>query len=180
MSRTTPIVVAGDLESTILELRGSRVILDHDLARAYGVPTRALVQAVKRNPERFPVDFAFHLEIREVAALRSQIVISKSRGGRRSLPWAFTEQGAAMAATVLNSPSAIAMSIHVVRAFVRTRRFLAEHAELARELKQLERNIAVKFGEYDEQLHAIFRTIERLISSPPAKSRKIGFRPTDE
>jgi len=109
------------VESLIHLIRGQRVILDADLARVYGVPTRQLNQAIKRNSDRFPDDFAFQLEPQEIAALRSQFVISKGRGGRRYVPIAFTEHGAIMAANVLNSPRAVQMGVFVVRAFVKMR-----------------------------------------------------------
>lgn len=160
-------------------------MLDSDLARAYGVETRALVQAVKRNPDRFPGDFAFRLTNQEVARLRSQSVIFKvggrNPGGRRfGIPWAFTEHGAVMAANLLRSPAAIDMSIHVARAFVRTRRALAAHAELADELRKLKRGLAAKFGQYDEQFRVVFLAIEQLISPPEPNRPKIGFRRDDD
>ena len=134
-----------------------------------------MLQAVKRNPDRFPDDFAFQLMNQEVARLKSQSVILDAQGQnpggrRRGLPWAFTEHGAVMAANVLRSPAVIGMSIHVARAFVRTRRTLAAQAELAEELRKLKRGIAAKFGQYDEQFRVVFLAIEQLIA-PPYTSR---------
>lgn len=170
------------IEAVIHEARGHRVMLDADLARIYGVETRALVQAIKRNGEKFPLDFAFQLTNQEVARLISQSVISNApgRGGRRKLPWAFTEHGAVMAATVLRSPAAIDMSVYVVRAFIHMRRALAVQSELADELRKLKRGLAAKFGQYDEQFRIVYAAIEQLITPPASKRTRIGFRRDDE
>jgi hypothetical protein len=170
------------LESAIHEVRGHRVMLDADLARVYRVETRALVQAVKRNAEKFPSDFAFQLTNQEVGRLISQTVISNApgRGGRRKLPWAFTEHGAVMAATVLRSPAAIDMSVYVVRAFIHMRRALAAQSELAEELRKLKRGLAAKFGQYDEQFRIVFAAIDQLITPPKTRKPRIGFRRDDE
>ena len=163
-------VVAVDrVESSIHDVRGHRVVLDSDLAALYAVETRAIIQAVQWNAHRFPEDFAFRLTKQEVAALKSQSVILKPGGRapggrRRGLPWVFTEHGAVMAANVLRSPAAIDMSVHVVRAFVRTRRRLMAHAELAAELQTLKRSLAARFGDYDERFRVVFKAIERLIA----------------
>jgi len=168
------------VEEIIVTARGERVILDHDLARLYGVTTKALNQAVRRNPERFPQDFVFRLDYPEVAGLRSQSVTSKGRadrsqsvtglrGGRRSLPFAFTEHGALMAANVLRSPRAVQMSLYVVRAFVRLRRSLTQHADLARKLEALEKK-------YDAQFKVVFDAIRALMTTPEPRRRAIGFR----
>jgi len=157
----------------IHQIRGERVILDSDLSAIYGVDTRSLVQAVKRNIDRFPSDFAFQLSADEYDSLRSQIVISKGRGGRRYLPYAFTEHGAIMAANVLNSKEAVRMSVFVVRAFVKLRAVLATHKELAAKLSELEH----KVGTHDQAIVSIIATIRQL-TEPPAKekARLIGFR----
>jgi hypothetical protein len=171
------------VEEIILTARGERVILDHDLARLYGVTTKALNQAVRRNLERFPSDFVFRLNYQEVAGLRSQSVTSNAtadrsqsvtslRGGRRSLPYAFTEHGALMAASVLRSPRAVEMSLFVVRAFVRLRRSLAQHADLARKLEALEKK-------YDAQFKVVFEAIRALMAEPEPRRRAIGFRVED-
>jgi ORF6N domain-containing protein len=149
-------------------IRGERVILDSDLASLYGGDTRSLIQALKRNSRRFPADFVFQLTQSEFDSLRSQIVISKGRGGRRSLPYAFTEHGAIMAANVLNSERAVAASVQVVRAFVRLRQMVISHQELARKVEQLERK-------YDAQFKVVFDAIKALMK-PPEPKRKIGFQ----
>jgi ORF6N domain-containing protein len=156
------------VEQAILMIRGERVILDSDLASLYGGDTRSLIQALKRNSRRFPADFVFQLTQSEFDSLRSQIVISKGRGGRRSLPYAFTEHGAIMAANVLNSERAVAASVQVVRAFVRLRQMVISHQELARKVEQLERK-------YDAQFKVVFDAIKALMK-PPEPKRKIGFQ----
>ena len=158
---------------SILLLRGQKVLLDADLAELYGVETRVLVQAVKRNLERFPVDFMFQLDAEELAALRSQSVISNAgRGGRRYAPYAFTEQGVAMLSSVLSSPQAIAVNIEVMRAFVRLRELLAGNKELAAKLTELER----KLRTHDQAIAGILDAIRQLMAPPPEpKKRPIGF-----
>ena len=160
-------------------------MLDVDLAAVYGVETRALIQAVKRNARRFPDDFAFQLTNQEVARLKSQSVIlnagGRSPGGRRrGSPWAFTEHGAAMVANVLRSAAAVDISVHVVRAFIRTRRALAAQVELVDELRKLKRGLAAKFNQYDEHFRVVFAAIDHLIAAPEPKGGKIGFRREDE
>ena len=157
------------IERAILSIRGEKVMLDGDLAEIYGVETRILNQAVKRNIERFPADFMFQLTSKEVEALRSQIVISnEGRGGRRYLPYAFTEHGALMLANVLNSERAAQTSVQVVRAFVRLRQMLTSNAELARKLAALE-------NKYDAQFKVVFDAIRQLMSPPAKPKREIGF-----
>ncbi|WP_295004248.1 ORF6N domain-containing protein [uncultured Dechloromonas sp.] len=135
----TSIPVQSLIGSRILVLREQRVMLDSDLAELYGVETRVLVQAVKRNQDRFPDDFMFQLNNQDVAALRSQAVISKpGRGGRRTAPYAFTEQGVAMLSSVLSSPRAIAINIEIMRTFVRVRELANTHGDLAKRLGELE------------------------------------------
>ena len=148
------------------------MILDSDLAQIYAVETRSLVQAVKRNSDRFPVDFCFRLSGKEHEALRSQIVISKGRGGRRYLPYVFTEHGAIMAANMLNSTEAVQMSVYVVRAFVKLRETLATHKELAEKLTELER----KVGTHGRAIVSILATIRQMTEPAGNKSRSIGFR----
>ncbi|KAB2840277.1 MAG: ORF6N domain-containing protein [Burkholderiales bacterium] len=157
---------------SILLLRGQKVLLDADLAELYGVETRVLVQAVKRNLERFPADFMFQLEKQDLAVLRSQSVISSVHGGRRTTPYAFTEQGVAMLSSVLSSPRAIAVNIEVMRAFVRLREVLAGNKELAAKLTELER----KLRTHDQAIAGILDAIRQLMAPPPAsKKRPIGF-----
>ncbi len=151
--------VPGRIRAAIVTLRGEDVLLDRDLAELYGVETRALLQAVRRNRERFPEDFAFQLTRNEFRDLRSQFVIS-SWGGRRSLPFAFTEQGVAMLSSVLRSERAVTVNVEIMRAFVRLRRLLATHADLARKLADLERK-------YDAQFKVIFDAIRALMEPPP-------------
>lgn len=161
-------VPAERIEGAILLLRGQKVILDHDLADLYAVESRALVQAVKRNIERFPVDFMFQLTVREWRALRSQIVISKGRGGRRYPPYAFTEQGVAMLSSILRSPRAVLVNIEIMRAFVRLRRLIASSDALAKRLQDMEQR-------YDHQFRVVFDLIRRLMENPEGKRGRIGF-----
>jgi hypothetical protein len=147
-------------------------MLDADLAELYGVKTRVLVQAVKRNLNRFPKDFMFQLSDDETKLLRSQIVISnRRRGGRRYLPYVFTEQGVAMLSTVLNSERAVQINIEIMRAFVRLREMLLSHKDLARKLDALER----KFESHDKHIRSLFEAIRQLMTPPEPKKRKIGF-----
>jgi len=148
-------------------------MLDLALANLYGVTTRSLNQAVKRNRSRFPFEFAFQLSPEEFESLRSQTVISNvGRGGRRSRPWLSTEHGAIMAASVLNSRRAIDMSIYVVRAFIRLREAAAGHAELLAKLQLIER----KVGRHDSELKEVFEVLRRTLAPPHAPRRRIGFR----
>ena len=148
-------------------------MLDSDLAELYGVTTKRLNEQVRRNRERFPSDFMFRLEIHEVAILRSQFATSRLHGGRRHQPLAFTEHGALMLASVLNSPVAVEASIHVVRAFVRLRALLATHVELAHKIKDLETR-------YDTQFKVVFQAIEELMAGDEMERPQIGFQPTKE
>jgi len=161
------------IEKAILLIRGQKVMLDADLAELYDVETRVLVQAVKRNLERFPEDFMFQLSQEEFAILRSQIVTSSDWGGRRYRPYAFTEQGVAMLSSVLRSQRAIQVNIEVMRAFIRLRQMLASHVELARKLDALEKR-------YDAQFKQVFEAIRQLMAPPEPKRRPIGFRKGDE
>jgi ORF6N domain len=158
------------VDRTIRRVRGHNVMLDADLAALYGVETRQLVQAVTRNADRFPADFLFQLTPHEVKVLRSQIVISKSgRGGRRTRPYAFTEQGVAMLSSVLRSRRAVRVNIEIMRAFVRIRRMLESHADLARKLEALEEK-------YDVQFSVVFAAIRELMAPPRVSKKRIGFR----
>jgi hypothetical protein len=156
------------IEDNILLIRGHKVMLSPDLAALYAVEPRVLVQAVKRNIERFPKDFMFQLTLAEWANLKSQFVIS-SWGGTRAPPYAFTEQGVAMLSSVLHSPRAVRVNIEIMRAFVRLRQMLATHADLARRLDELE-------NKYDSQFRMVFEAIRELMAPPPEPPRKrIGF-----
>ena len=150
-------------------VRSQKVILDADLAELYAVETKVLVQAVKRNLERFPQDFMFQLSQEEFALLRSQSVTSSDWGGRRYPPYAFTEQGVAMLSSILRSPRAIQVNIQIMRTFIRLRRMLASHAELARKLEALEKK-------YDAKFRVVFDAIRQLTAPPEPKRRRIGFR----
>lgn len=165
-------------EIRILKIRGERVILDADLARVYGVETGALNRAMKRNSTRFPPDFIFRLTADEHDALRCQFGISKGRGGRRYLPYAFTEHGAIMAATVLNSPRSVQMSVFVVRAFIRMRAALADNQKLARKLAALEKEIKSRLDVHESAIVDTLRRLMDIIDQPalPEPPRKqIGF-----
>lgn len=156
----------------ILLLRGQKVMLDADLAELFGVPTRVFNQAFKRNLERFPADFMFQLTENEYESLRSQIVTSNTgRGGRRYLPYAFTEHGAIMAATILNSPAAIEMSVFIVRAFIQLREMLSANAELSAKLLELER----KVSSHDQAIARLIDAIRQLMQPAAGQSRPIGF-----
>ena len=163
------LIPADRIEKAILLIRGQKAMLDADLAALYGVETRVLVQAVKRNMERFPEDFMFQLSQEEFAGLRSQTVTSSHWGGRRYPPYAFTEQGVAMLSTVLRSKRAIRVNIEIMRAFIRLRQMLASHVELARRLDALEKK-------YDAQFRQVFEAIRQLMAPPEPRRRAIGFR----
>ena len=170
-----PDALALQIERRIYLLRGLRVILDADLAKMYGVPTKSLNLAVKRNGDRFPDDFMFQLTAEEADALRFQIETSKpARGGRRYLPYAFTEQGVAMLSSVLRSTRAVQVNIAIMRAFVRLRELLSTHADLARKLAAMERK-------YDSQFKVVFDAIRQLMTPPPPPPDpprpRIGFKP---
>jgi hypothetical protein len=164
------LVPADRIEKRIFLLRGLKVMLSTDLAQLYEVEPRALVQAVKRNAERFPEDFMFQLSDAEFRDLKSQIVISSWGGLRRATPYAFTEQGVAMLSSVLRSRRAIQVNIAIVRAFVRLRDMLASHKDLARKLEALEKR-------YDTQFKVVFDAIRELMAPPARPPAKIGFRP---
>jgi hypothetical protein len=156
----------------IFDVRGLRVILDRDLALLYGVTTARLNEAVKRNARRFPDDFMIRLSALESASLMSQIATSKAgRGGNRKLPFAFTEHGAIQAANILNSPQAVEMGVHVVRAFLRLREVLATNKELAQKVDELERN----FKHHDSAIVAMLSTIRQLMNTEVRKRRGLGF-----
>ena len=178
MAGQKPMIPVERIEGSILLIRGHKVMLDADLAELYGVETKVLNQAVKRNLDRFPEDFMFRLTPREVenlrfhfgnSSLRSQFVTSKlGRGGRRYPPYVFTEQGVAMLSSVLRSKRAIQVNVEIVRTFVRLRQLLASNAQLARKLEALEKK-------YDAQFKVVFDAIRQLMSPAEPKKRKIGF-----
>ena len=169
--RAKRLIAPSRIEESILLLRGHRVLLDSTLAALYGVPTKVLVQAVRRNQERFPADFMFQLTNQEVTNLRSQIVTS-SWGGRRYSPFAFTEQGVAMLSSVLNSHQAIRVNIEIMRAFVRLREMISTNKELAGKLDELERKVSM----HDKAIAGLITAIRELAApSQPKPARRIGF-----
>jgi len=168
------IVAAEQITRRIRTVRGQRVMLDEDMAGLYGVKVKRLNEQVRRNTERFPPEFMFRLTSGEFARLRSQTATSKGRGGRRHPPRAFTEHGAVMLATVLNSPAAVAMSIQVVKAFVLMRRMIGTADHLARRLDALERKMVA----HDRKFAAVFEAVRGLMKQPPEEPRgRIGFHP---
>ncbi|MCL4549505.1 MAG: ORF6N domain-containing protein [Bacteroidetes bacterium] len=162
-------------------LRGEKVLLDRDLAELYGVETKRLIEAVKRNAERFPIDFMFQLSTEEDKALRTQIATSSLSGqkmgwgGRRYLPFAFTEQGVAMLSSVLNSARAVHVNIAIMRAFVQMRKFLQSNETLAKKLNELEKQTQKKFADQQKQIKLIFDAIKELMIKETKPKRKIGF-----
>ncbi len=168
----TAIVISRKVDSRILVLRGQKVILDRDLAELYGVEVRQLNQQVKRNARRFPPAFRFQLSMQELKILRSQNVISsESHGGSRYRPYAFTEHGAIMAATVLNSDRAVDMSVFVIQAFVRMRRALATNRQVLSKLAEVERRLET----HDADIQGLMEAIRELITPPDPPRRQIGF-----
>jgi hypothetical protein len=163
------VIPAEDVVSKIYVIRKTRVMLDRDLAELYGVPTKALKQAVRRHLDRFPADFMFELSDEEFAIWRSQIVTSNSdRMGLRYAPMAFTEQGVAMLSSVLNSEQAIQVNIEIMRAFTRLRQMLLSHQDLRAKMDALE-------AKYDRQFKVVFDAIKRLIAAPAKETKKVGF-----
>lgn len=172
MAKATAIAPHERIESRILLMRGRKVMLDSDLAELYGVTTKRLNEQVKRNKHRFPADFTFQLTPEETKSLRSQTATSnRGRGGRRYRPYAFTEHGAIMVASALNTHRAIEVSIYVVRAFVKLREMLSTQKELARKLAQLEKRIEA----HDEEITALFEAIRQLMEPSEVPSKRIGF-----
>ncbi len=170
-NKTRSIAVVQQIDSRILLIRGHRVMLDADLAEVYGTTTKALNQAVKRNRERFPAEFMFQLTRREKDEVVTNCDHLRKLKYSPNFPFAFTEYGAVMLASVLNSPIAVQASIAVVRAFIRLREILATHKELARKLKELENRIEG----HDEEITALFDAIRELMESPEKPSKQIGF-----
>jgi hypothetical protein len=161
------------IERRILLIRGQKVMLSTDLAELYEVAPRVLVQAVKRNIQRFPQDFMFQLTRQERANLKSQIVTSSWGGARRATPYAFTEQGVAMLSSVLRSERAVQVNIAIMRAFVKLREMLASHRDLARRLNEMEKK-------YDVQFKVVFDAIRGLMKPDEKARRRIGFRPGND
>jgi len=156
------------VENRILTIRGRRVMLDADLAELYGVPTKRLNEAVRRNAARFPEDFMFQLTVDEAETLRSQFATSNGRGGRRYIPYVFTELGVAMLSSVLNSERAVQVNIAIMRAFVRLRELAASHKDVLRRLDEME-------GKVDRQFKVVFDAIRALMAPPKIPRRRIGY-----
>jgi hypothetical protein len=180
MSGRKSIVPAVSLDRLIYEIRGQKVMLDADLAEIYAVTTKRLNEQVKRNLGRFPAEFAFRLTAEEHANLKSQFATSSlGHGGKRKLPWVFTEHGAIMAANVLNSPRAIQMSVFVVRAFLKMRAVLSDNRELARKLAALERELKERLNVHEAAIVTILQRVMDIIDPPtlPEPPKKdIGFQ----
>jgi hypothetical protein len=178
MSKSKPLILdQHDLERQIFVVRGQRVMLDSELAKLYGVPTKRLNEQVQRNQERFPEDFAYQLTAQEFTELKSQIATSKTgRGGKQKRPRVFTEHGVAMLSSVLRSPRAVEVNIAIMRAFVRMRRLIATPGELVTQLNELARTVQL----HDEQIAQIAEVLRRLMEPPtqPPK-RRIGFMPPE-
>jgi hypothetical protein len=165
------IISAAPIAQSIYLLRGQKIMLDFELARLYGVTTGNLNKAVNRNPKRFPPDFMFRLTTDEAERLIFHSGTSKGRGGRRSRPFAFTEQGVAMLSSVLNSERAVKMNIAIMRAFVKLRETFETNLELARKFSELERRV----GKHDQKIDAIIDAIRQLMAPPEKPRREIGF-----
>jgi len=173
MTKIKPPIPIERMQHVILFIRGKKVMLDADLAKLYGVPTKRLNEKVKRNKDRFPDDFVFQLDPSEIDFLRSQIATSKmGRGGQRYAPFAFTEHGAIMLAAILNTPRATEVSVYVVRAFVKLREMLASHKKLALKFAELER----KIGSHDEAIRSLVSAIRQLMVERETRKKKIGFQ----
>ena len=162
------VVPIENLINKIIFLRGHKVMLDSDLAELYGVETRILNQAIARNPERFPADFMYQLTNKEFTILKSQFVTS-SWGGRRKLPFAFTEQGIAMLSSVLHSERAIKVNIAIMRAFVKLRELLLSNKELNQKMQEME-------AKYDKQFRIVFEVLQQLMETPDKHRKEIGFK----
>lgn len=170
------LVAIDAIANRIALLRGQRVILDADLAALYDVSTKRFNEAVKRNAAKFPADFMFQLTDEEFAILRSQFATSSAGwGGRRYLPYVFTEHGALMAATVLNSARAVEVSVYVMRAFVQLRELLSGNKELARRFDELEQRLERKLTTHDQAIAGILDAIRQLMQAPASSKRSIGF-----
>jgi len=164
------------ITSLIFFIRGQKVMLDRDLAQLYGVETRILNQAVRRNRNRFPSDFMFQLSDKEYRILRSQFVISNTRGGRQYLPYAFTEQGVAMLSSVLKSKQAIEVNIQIMRTFTKLRQMMMDYAELQKKIEYIEKVFAKKINTHSKQIAQIFEAIKLMLIEEEKPKKKIGFR----
>jgi predicted amino acid-binding ACT domain protein len=181
-NKTKSLVTVEQIDGMIRTVRGARVILDSDLAKIYGVPTFRFNEAIKRNRNRFPADFMFQLTRVEFDFLKSQIAMSKTgRGGRRTLPYAFTEHGALQAANILNSSRAVQMSVFVIRAFVMMRETLRAAPELARKLAALEKKLTARLDVQETAIVQVLQEVMQILNPPPTPpappKRQIGFHP---
>ena len=177
MTTEQSIVPMESIAQSIFVLRGQKVILDADLARLYGVTTTRLNQQVRRNVDRFPSDFVFQLSKDDDKRLMLHFATSNAgRGGRRKPPLAFTEHGAVMAASVLNTPRAVEVSVYVVRAFVRLREILATHEDLWLKLRELEERLEARLDVHDGQIGLLMEAIRALMAPPEETDRRIGYR----
>jgi len=173
MSHKKSVVQIGKIEQRILLIRGEKVIIDADLAEFYNVPTKRLNEQVKRNKNRFPKDFMFQLTLEEKAQVVANCDYLEKLKYSPTLPYAFTEHGTIMAASVLNSPRAVEVSVFIVRAFVKLRLMISTHKELSHKIAQFER----KLGDHDQQILTLIQAIKQLMNpAPPPKKRRIGFR----
>ena len=169
---TALVISASHIERRIFTVRGQRVLLDSDLAEAYGISTKRFNQQVTRNRGRFPADFAFRLTRQEFMTLTSQIVTSNGRGGRRYLPWVFTEQGVAMLSSVIQSPTAIKVNIEIMRAFVRMRHLFSTPGELVAQITQLAKTVEL----HDDHIKKIMDVLGKMLQSPePGPKGRFGF-----
>jgi len=172
MAKGAALIKVGKIQQRILLIRGVKVMIDADLAEAYGVPTRRLNEQVRRNRGRFPDDFMFQLTPQEKAEVVANCDHLEKLKFSKAMPLAFTEHGAIMAASVLNSPKAVEVSVFVVRAFVQLRETISGHKELSRKIAQIEREL----GDHDEQILVLVEAIKQLMDpKPPPKTRRIGF-----
>lgn len=180
-TRQVVIVPSAVVQARILVIRGRQVMLDQDLAELYGVETGALTRAVRRNADRFPSDFMFRLTAEEFTNLKSQLgTSSDGHGGRRYLPYVFTEQGVGMLSSVLRSKRAVAVNIEIMRAFVEIRRAAASYQELEERINDLEKTAAGKFGEHEKHLATLFKALRELAAPPrPKPKHPIGFSPPE-
>lgn len=175
MSKQTDLIPLEHISSKIYIIRNENVLIDNDLAELYGVETKVLKRAVRRNIERFPKDFMFTLTKKEYDSLRSQFGTLKRGRHSKYLPYAFTEQGVAMLSSVLNSEWAIKVNIAIMRAFVKMREYLQSNKKFARKLKQLEKETREKFAKQQEQITLIFEAIKQLMAEEKKPKRKIGY-----
>jgi hypothetical protein len=175
------VVPPGPVRTRILVIRGRQVMLDQDLAELYGIETKALIRAVSRNKDRFPPDFMLRLTAEELADLRCQFgTSSEGHGGRRYLPYVFTEQGVAMLSSVLRNKRAVAVNIEIMRAFVEIRQAAASYQELEKRISDLEKATAGKFGEHEKHLATLFKALRQLGAPPPSKPKHpVGFSPPE-